>query len=214
VLIEDDRKLDLKNVIGSSPIVERVATIATYLRAGNPVRLEVPDVGGAGGITNGIIQWSSGLEPKPTSAQAECAVIFRSPFRAYTHVETRPISDAGAVLAFFPDNFVQRSQILFVFDYTDLASMGICQWKWTPPSGSDSLPLQRAVRISAGENEYDLPSTEIVFPLKPTDAQGGTLQLKVKGLRGDWRDKETPTIDIALGHGSVAVDWTGLIDFN
>lgn len=214
VLIEDDRKLDLKIVIGSSPIVDRVATVATYTRDGSPVRVSVPDVDGQGGITSGIMQWSAGLEPKPTSAQAECAVIFDSPFRSYVHKETRPVSDAGAVLALFPDNFVQRTDVLFIFDFEDLGSMGVCQWKWTPPAGSDSLPLQRAVRISAGDNEYDMPSTQIEFPLKPSDAAGGKLELKVKGLRGDWRNKETPTIELDLGQGSVAVDWTGTIDFD
>src|SRR5581483_3685623 len=79
-LIEDDRQLDLKLVMGDCPLVKGSSTIASYTRDNQPVRVQVPDLTSAGGITSGIIQWSAGLEPKPVSAQMETALLFQSPY--------------------------------------------------------------------------------------------------------------------------------------
>jgi hypothetical protein len=213
VLIEDDRKLDLKIVIGDCPLVQQSTGVASYTRGNEPVRVQVPDLTSSGGITSGIIQWSAGLEPKPTSAQMETAFIYTSPYPSFVLKRTIPISDAGAVLAIFPDNYVQRTEVVFLFDGTSPNNLALCQWQWTPPAGSSSLPVSRITRISMDSNSLNLPSMQIVFPLKEDDViNGGKLELKVKGLRGDWTGKETPSISLSLGQGGVAVDWTGALE--
>lgn len=208
VLIEDDRKLELKICIGKSTLVDQIAAVATYTRSGQPVRVTVPDTGAEGGIVTGIMQYSAGLEPKPTSAQIEAAIMFPSPHRSYTMTKTVPVSDSGAVLALFPENFIQRTELLFIFNYTDSSSLAICQWKWTPPPGSTSLPIQRAVRVAVDQNAINFPSTQIEFPLPPSDA-GGVLKVKVQGLRGDWAGQQTSEFTLNLGDQSIAVDWGG-----
>ena len=56
----------------------------------------------------------------------------------------------------------------------------------------------------------NLPSTDIVFPLKEDDVlHGGKIEVKVKGLRGEWAGKETPTMKLDLGQSSLAIDWDG-----
>lgn len=207
-LIEDDRKLELKICIGKCELVDKIATVATYTRSGQPVRVTVPDVGSEGEIVTGIMQYSAGLEPKPTSAQIEAAILFPSPYRSYTLKQTIPVSDAGAVIPLFPDNFVQRTELIFIFDFADVTSLAVCQWKWTPPAGSNSQPIQRAVRIAVDPNTLNFPSTPILFPLPPDDA-AGKLEVVVRGLRGDWAGKQTPTFQLNLGDQSIAVDWTG-----
>lgn len=210
VLIEDDRKLDLKLVIGNCPMILQSTSVASYTRGGVPVRVSVPDLLGAGGITSGIIQWTQGLETKPTSAELESAFIFQSPYPSYIVKRTVPVSDSGAVLAIFPDNFVQRSNLIFTFDGTSPDNVALCQWKFTPPPGSTSLPVSRVVRISGDPNPGNLPSTDIVFPLKEDDVlNGGKVEVKVKGLRGDWAGKETPTMKLDLGQSALAIDWMG-----
>jgi hypothetical protein len=212
-LIEDDRQLDLKVVMGDCPLVKGSTSIASYTRSGQPVRVQVPDLNSAGGITSGIIQWSAGLEPKPTSAQMETALLFLSPYPSYTLKRTVPITDSGAVLAVFPDNFVQRTNLYFIFDGSSPNNLAIAQWQWTPPPGSPSLPVSQVVRVSGDANELNFPSAMVLFPLREEDVTGGgKLQVKVKGLRGDWAGKETPAFTLTLGQGSLAVDWTGPMD--
>lgn len=213
VLVEDDRKLDMKIVIGDCPMVQQSTSVASYTREGQPVRVQVPDLPGSGGITSGTIQWSAGLEPRPTSAQLEAAFIFSSPYPSFLLKRTLPITDAGAVLAIFPDNFVQRTEVIFIFEGTSSNNLALCQWKWTPPAGSTSLPVSRVVRVAADANPLNLPSTQILYPLKEDDVLGGgKLEIKVKGIRGDWAQKETPAINLSLGQGSVAIDWTGALN--
>lgn len=212
-LIEDDRKLDMKVVIGNCPLVQQSTSVASYTREGQPVRVQVPDLTGSGGITSGIIQWSAGLEARPTSAQMETAFIFNSPYPSYLVKRTIPISDSGAVIAYFPDNFVQRTDVLFIFEGTSADNLALCQWKWTPPPGSPSLPVSRVVRVVADANPLNLASTQILYPLREEDVVGGgKLELKVKGIRGEWAGKETPAMTLHLGQGSIAVDWSGPFD--
>lgn len=209
-LIEDDRQLDLKLVVGNCPLVLQSTSVASYVRGGSPIRVAVPDLPSAGGITSGIMQWTQGLEEKPTSADMESAFIFQSPYPSYIVKRSIPVSDSGAVLAIFPDNFVQRSTLIFTFDGSSADNVAICQWKFTPPPGSTSLPVSRVIRIGGDPIPGNLPTTDIVFPLKEEDVlNGGKIELKVKGLRGQWAGKETPTIKLDLGQSSLAIDWDG-----
>ena len=62
-LIEDDRKLDLKLVVGNCPLVLQSASVAATCAAARPSRGS-PDLPGTGGSPLGIMQWTQGIESK------------------------------------------------------------------------------------------------------------------------------------------------------
>mgnify|MGYP001224356816 FL=1 len=207
VLIDDDRKLDLKVVIGPCNYIDRVATVASYVKDGQPIQVRIPDVDGIGGITTGVIQWAAGIEPKPTSAQFELAAVYKSPFTSYTYKETRSISDQGALLTFLPNNYINRSELVFVMPYTDRASVAVCQWKWTPPPASTSAPVSRIIRIGVDQTvDFNPASVPIEFPLSPGDYTGGKLEVALRGIRGDWAGKQSQ-FELSVGADAKIVEW-------
>jgi hypothetical protein len=209
-LLENDRVLDLKIAISNTPLVSHIAPVVSYTREGSPIRVAVPNVGPEGGVTTGAINWSPGIEQRPTSAQSETGIMFISPHRDYVHSEMIDISDAGGVLLINPDAYVVRTELLFIFDYEDPGSMAFLQWKWTPPDGSNALSVQRTVRIGVDAEQYNTPSSNIVFPVRPADYNGSKLVAVVEGIRGDWRGMNTGVFEIPVFAEGALVDWDGI----
>ncbi|MEO3851592.1 C1 family peptidase [Streptomyces sp. B8F3] len=216
---EDDIKLPFKVLLSNSSMVKRMVPSASYTTPTGPRMVHCPAVSGEeGGETSGIIQYTP--PHAPTSAQLEVLVDFKPPHVGYKYRETLPISDTGAGFAFYPEVWVQRTQLIF----TDAAyvadpnSKALFKWEWTPPTRPNEPPRPKMaghtlVSVDAGGNVSNLPTHDILFPFHPNDWTGEStpkVQYKLQGLTGDWRGKNASGT-ISLFETAMSVGFDGAV---
>jgi Papain family cysteine protease len=215
---QDDIKLPFKLAIGSSEKVKIVVPSASYTTNMGPQNVQCRTVdGNVGGLADGIIQFT--WPQRPTSAQISLIVNFVPPFGpGYEFRSTQPVSDTGAAFLFEPDQFVQRTRLLFIMAATtaDLTSKALFKWEWTPPqAGGTPRPKISGfflVTPDLNGNANNLPTYDIEFPYHPDDWRGEVtpkIEYKVQGLTGEWKNR-TASGAISIGETSLAFDWTGV----
>lgn len=213
---EDDIKLPFKVLISSNPLVKRIVPSASYTTPTGPRMVQCSAVSSEGGESSGTIQfaWPS----KPASAQLELLVDFQDPYVGYKYKQTLPISDTGAAFAYYPTQFVQRSQLMFpgAAYVADPNSKALLSWEWTPPVREGTAPRPKVaghVLISVDPNNpYNLPTYDVVFPFHPDDWTGEStpsILYKFQGLTGDWRGKSAAG-KFSIGATAVLVDFEGV----
>ncbi|MEX5301234.1 hypothetical protein [Kocuria sabuli] len=212
---QDDIKLPFKLAIGSSDKVQIVVPSASYTTPTGPQNVQCPAVGGTtGGLTDGIIQFP--WPHQPTSAQINLIVDFVEGFGpGYQFEQTKPISDTGAAFYFQPDEFIQRTHLIFIMalTVTDLTSKALFKWEWTPPqTGENSRPKIAGFTIIAPDLNGEinnLPTYDINFPYHPNDWTGEStpnIQYKIQGLTGEWKNQSTSG-EMTIGERALAIDW-------
>ncbi len=211
---EDDIKLPFIVSIQGSPLLQRVSTAATYTTSLGPRTVQVDAVSAEGGQSKGIIQFTP--PQRPTSAQIDMLVDLQSPYIGYEYKLTQPVSDSGACFPFWPDAFMQRTNVIFVDPVTvvDKTSKALFTWEWTPPA---NIPTPRpkvsgyfVVGVDPNAT-YNLPTCDIDFPYSPNDWTGETtpkILYKLQGLTGDWRGRSFSGA-IQLGTRAISLQFDG-----
>jgi len=213
---EDDTKLSLKLVIDECDKVSRIVPSASYTTSTGPRNVNCQSVGSQGGESDGIIQFT--YPDRPNSTQISLIVDFIPGVGpGYIYKETQPVSENGAQYYFCPDQFVNRTHILFsdAVKTKDLRARAYFSWKWIPPQNLTSTrqPISRAVMFGPDQNgeAYNIPTYDLEFPYHPNDYTGEStpkINYDIKGLSGEW-DGLHSSGTIQLGEPILDVGWTG-----
>lgn len=215
---EDDIKLPFNVLISNSSLISRIVPSASYTTPTGPRMVQCAAVSGdSGGESTGVIQFT--WPHQPTSAQLELLVDFKEPHIGYKYKQTMPVSDTGAAFSFYPTQYVQRTQMIFIDAayVADSSSMALLKWEWTPPVREGMPPRPKVaghvlVSVDPAGNPSNLPTHEILFPFHPDDWTGEStppVLFKLQGLTGDWRGKNSSG-KIPIGETALALSFDGL----
>jgi C1A family cysteine protease len=215
---EDDIKLPFKLALGSSSLVKMIVPSASYTTTTGPKSITCNTVTGSGGLSEGIIQFT--WPDQPTSAQINLLVNFIAPYgQGYTLEQTKPVSDTGAAFPLNPDQFVQRTRVIFLnaLETADRTSKALFKWEWNPPQTEDTSRPKIAgytiIEPSKDGNPNNLPSYDLIFPFSPDDVKKGEatpkIEYKVQGITGEWRGRNASG-SIDIGEVCIAFDWEGI----
>ncbi|KAF4409014.1 MULTISPECIES: C1 family peptidase [Streptomyces] len=214
---EDDIKLPFNVLLSNSSLIRRIVPSASYTTPTGPRVVQCAAVtGDEGGESTGVIQFT--WPHQPSSAQLELLVDFKEPHIGYKYRQTLPVSDTGAAFAFYPTQYVQRTELIFADAayVADVTSKALLKWEWTPPVREGMPPRPKVaghflVTVDPEGNPSNLPTHDIVFPFHPDDWTGaGTPDIlyKFQGLTGDWRGMNASG-KIPIGETVLAVSWDG-----